>query len=790
MGMKLRRGVVRAAAAGAAVLSATLIVGAGVASAAPPADPPGGAVPVPPHFYNGNVEGIRDSGSDTTFFMMQKIGDLYTAGGLYGCSIDSAAGQPLYNTSDAASLTTVATTSADLVGGTPTSTIAVNTTTVAIPNGSILFVEGTPNQQVTVTAAAPIGSTSISVNSFTPSVTYASGATVGEPESTTANVNSFCQAGQNADTTDINDNWDRTEVTQGVDAVGSSAGQNQLCGAAKTPLPVDFARSSKPSSGACSNMVQTGYAKDGVPIIDYPVNPSTFGSTSPSGIYSSINGGNVGTITKGWLPGDPVACTSNTSGCSGTRLTNISNNDNGASPTSATSTAYRIWCSSTAAPGQTSQITDWGALTNLGGTTGGLEAQGVVLNSSAGTATVPVDPSTGALPSTILTGQTITGPDIPASDTIQSIAGNVLTLTTPPNNNNTDTVRIITAAKLAVGQGMPVGIQVRPMGVNTSSGTESTFASFANQALGASGGCTANMDTRSPSDPNPATKVGDNASAHTALENNSDQLDQFASADFPNPDFTDQAIEIAETLYIESNGVYNTSPFSAAATVNGTSFTGVELNENGIAVSASADLANSYPTARTLFNIYVSTTIRASTGGFLNYICDPNTNFLKNGDNSTGVNFDTELGNIISTQFGFPRLTDQTQAVATATPADGLSAPNDSCQATLSVVTTAGQSTITLPGGTANFPVDIPNQGGLADNSATPYPTNQLGTPEASDPADTVVVASANTPAADYVVSGSGTNTLTLAQPATQSGTVSMTFGGVPSVQAVNFPQS
>ena len=55
-------------------------------------------------------------------------------------------------------------------------------------------------------------------------------------------------------------------------------------------------------------MVQTGYAKDGVPIIDYPVNPSTFGSTSPSGIYSSINGGNVGTITKGWLPGDPVAC--------------------------------------------------------------------------------------------------------------------------------------------------------------------------------------------------------------------------------------------------------------------------------------------------------------------------------------------------------------------------------------------------------------------------------------------------------------------------------------------------
>ena len=85
---KLRTSVVRAAAVGAAALSATLIVGAGVASAASaPSDPSGGATPVAPHFYNGNVEGIRDTGSDTTFFMMQKIGDLYTGAGLYGCTL-------------------------------------------------------------------------------------------------------------------------------------------------------------------------------------------------------------------------------------------------------------------------------------------------------------------------------------------------------------------------------------------------------------------------------------------------------------------------------------------------------------------------------------------------------------------------------------------------------------------------------------------------------------------------------------------------------------------------------
>ena len=189
----------RAAAVGAAALSATLIVGAGVASAAP-GRPSGGATPVAPHFYNGNVEGIRDTGSDTTFFMMQKIGDLYTGAGLYGCTLNSSAGQTLYNSCD--------------------------------------------------------------------------------PASTTSNEEFFCQSGQNICTTDVNDNWDRTEVTEGVDDVGSGAGQSQLCGALSTPLTVDFARSSKPAGTACSTMVETGYAKDGVPVLAYPVNPTVYGTST------------------------------------------------------------------------------------------------------------------------------------------------------------------------------------------------------------------------------------------------------------------------------------------------------------------------------------------------------------------------------------------------------------------------------------------------------------------------------------------------------------------------------
>ena len=82
------------------------------------------------------------------------------------------------------------------------------------------------------------------------------------------------------------------------------------------------------------------------------------------------------------------------------------------------------------------------------------------------------------------------------------------------------------------------------------------------------------MDNNAASDPNPATDTGTNSTPHVALENNSDQLDQFANGDFPSPDFVDQAIEVATSLYIESNGVYNTNPYAAASTINGTSFAG------------------------------------------------------------------------------------------------------------------------------------------------------------------------------------------------------------------------
>jgi hypothetical protein len=663
----MRRGhLARAAAVGFAGLTASLIVGAGVASAATPADPPGGATPVAPHFYNGNVEGIRDTGSDTTFFMMQRIGDLYTGAGLYGCVLNSSAGQNLFNSSD--------------------------------------------------------------------------------PTSASTNFSFFCASGANMSTTDVNDNWDRTEVTEGVDNVGSGAGQNQLCSAASTPLAVDFARSSKPSTGACSTEVQTGYAKDGVPIVDYPVNPNVYGA-STTAPYSSINGGVIGDVAKGWLPGDPAA-----GPYSGSTLGSISNADNGGG---AGSTAYRLWCAT-----DSSRIKDWGSLTNLGPN---LLIVGATESSGSPTVTI-----TGTFPSTVASGQAISGSGIPSGTTISSVSGSSATLSNSATGDGKVNLTVTTTSKLAVGQGAPIGVPIRLVGVNTASGTEATFASFAESGV-TSGGCATSMNTNDASDPNPVTATGDNSTPHVALENNSDQLDEYAIGDFPSPDFADQAIEVATSLYIESNGVINTNPYAGAATIDGTSYSASKVEENGVSPTSGTELQNTYPTARTLFNIYLSNTVRASTGGFLNWICDGNSNFSKGLDNSTGSNFDTELGTLISGTFGFPRLTDESTAPANATPADGIAAPNTSCAANLAVTTSIGSNQITLASGT--FPADIPGSGGLVGGGS-------------------VGVTNANFPSGTTVVSGGGTSTLTLSNSATADGTsVATSFSGVPAVTAVAVPQ-
>ena len=208
----------------------------------------------------------------------------------------------------------------------------------------------------------------------------------------------------------------------------------------------------------------------------------------------------------------------------------------------------------------------------------------------------------------------------------------------------------------------------------------STFVGFANSGISGSP-CGA---TQVQADDSPSTQVGQ------ALENNVAQLSQIAV----NVEGSSAPSAIAafdsESLYFEANGVYNTNPYVGAVTITSSlgvkkNFSAQKMTENGVSVSSANDLNNTYPTARTLFNAYRTSTVRASVAGFLNWICDTqngvNTIIPKQTDPNTGVNYDLELTNIIVNQFGFNRLTD-------LTPAGGSGGQqNNSCQLVTSVAT-------------------------------------------------------------------------------------------------------
>ncbi|MGO9027037.1 MAG: hypothetical protein ACLQOZ_00185 [Acidimicrobiales bacterium] len=594
----LRRRIAVAGTVGVTALIATMGLGAGVASATP-TDPPGGATPVAPSFNNGVVNTVRGSGSDTTFFMMQKISDLYTSAGLYGCTLNTGTGNTLYNTG------------------------------------------------------------------FTSSGT---------------NAEYYCQANDNATTTDTADNWSRTEVSEGVDDVGSTAGQEQLCGSTvlASPYTVDFARSSKPAGTYCSGLVETGYAKDSVPAVEFQISPASVGTATFS-TYAAVNGGNIGDVAKGWEPGDALA-----GPFTGTAFANLSNADNTGG---SNSTAYRLWC----AHGLSNQITDWGQLTNLGPN---LAAPNVTLTNGSTTATLsnalPANVTGGA--SEIITDLTTSG-NLASGTYVSSVSGTTVTLSQAATGSGTDNLSIAIGTAEAVGSGGAIGLPVRILGVNPSSGTEATWASYAESGV-SGGGCASNTNGSAEVDPNSSTATGDNAGPHVALENNASQIGDFGAADFPG-DYADQAVELATTLYYESNGVYSSNPYSGAATINATTYAATKLSLNSKTPTTTAVLNNLYPTARTLFNVYNTATVKASTAGFLNWICDSQTAITKQKDNSTGINFDTELNSII-TSFGFTRLTD-TSAVASGgnTPPDNISGGgiNTSCASGLNTGSTAGNGT-------------------------------------------------------------------------------------------------
>jgi hypothetical protein len=667
-----------------------------------------------PHFNTDNAsEPIRGSGSDTTFFVMQKISDIYNAAGLYGCTLTTASGQTLIDGS---------------------------TTPSPLPTGN--------------------------------------GQGTGSAESQ-------CQNGAaDVSTTDDADNWNRVEATEGVNDVGSGAGQNQLCGSLATPNPVNFARSSKPSAGTSGcNEEELGYAKDSAPVVDFPtINPSSIGTSSfsnvagtayPNAAYNSINGGKVGPVSNGWLPGDDPQGSS----YNGTALYSISNQ--GAQNQSV---AYRMYCT---AHTSSNAITDWGQLTNLGPD---LEVNVTItsadLSGGATPGQVSIASSSGSVfPSSITSGATVSNPynasPIPGSTTVSSNGGGTLTLSHDPTATGNYALIFNIGTTLTSGNGVPVGIPIRIMGVNTASGTEYTFSQFAQGQTPGTGGCpdgsgAIGMNANAGNDPNASTASGSNP-YHSALENNAHQLELFSQSDFPS-DPVDQAIEEATTLYFMSFGVYNTNSYVGETTISGTNYAANLIAENNVFPGTTAELNDSFPTARTLSNIIDATAVTQSTGGFMNWVCDSDQNFQKGTDLNTGSNYDAEVGNLISTQYGFPRLTDLTGPVS-ATPADNTIAPNDDCVAKIDVTADGTDDNVTYVSGTegqggSDFPASI-----IPFSS---YPVPKTGTQTAGTVAE-ITGPTGGVPSGTQVTSTGGGTTVTL-NHTLPNGSYQLEFYGVPAV--------
>src|SRR3984957_11312232 len=499
-----------------------------------------------------------------------------------------------------------------------------------------------------------------------------------------ATANSVCQQptvstpNPNNTQTDETDNFSGTQELQGTNDVGSGNGQSELCSSnpsAPAGTTVAYARSCKPvSTGTCSTGIELGFAKDAVVGVDFQtINPGLYGtpsgylgqtdpqcSSNGAGFYPSYSASNgtvtctkfpsagIGPVADGWLPTDPTNCgTGGGPACTGTPFTNISNTGiNGGN--GATSVAYRLFCQhGPSATPDTSQITDWGQLTNLGGK--------------------------------------------------------------------------------AVGDGTPIGVPIRIIGINSGSETVSTFYNFAQSGIGTPaagepstdcaggvGSVSANdVDDNAASGPDPDANQGPAGTnfvqnPEVSLENDANQIGDFASANWPN-DPADEATDIATSLYSMSFGVFGVHPNASTATIESgtvpagdpTSFSAKTLSANGLANTTARERANTYPMSRTLFNIYRTDTVRASTAGFLNWLCDSNSSVQKGTDHVDGGNFDTDLTNTINATYGFSRVTDLTQEVATTTPADnedggGVDA---TCDAHLSIAAggiTAGSTTVTL----------------------------------------------------------------------------------------------
>lgn len=393
---------------------------------------------------------------------------------------------------------------------------------------------------------------------------------------------------------DTQDDWSRTEFDNGA-GVGSGKGIAQLCGAPTGGLVTDFARSSRAIgsgdlTGSCNSSNLIPLNYADDAVV--PVDFQNVGKTQIGTTTPCPAGVTAAQLESGSCQLGPLAA----GWVPGDTLAGPYHGQpfNNITTVGGTSSlAQRIYhCSGVSSP-----ITDWGQLTNLG---------------------------------------------------------------TPPT--------------LAVGSGTPIGVPIYLPFVNTGSGTYSTWKGVV--------GC----------DPNPGSTVSD---GQTAQENDAPQMSDLAysagqkangvTARWPDYSASTSTVlsgtpltvysnnETAATFYYMSLGVSNWRPYTGTVTVPNAQCTSscsksasTQLSVDNVTQTPSCDYASNAcfdnsgasvtqsNSARKLFNIVRSDTLRGSTAGFMNWICDANVSSEYGTDLTTGKSYANEIIGTIGTTFGFP----------------------------------------------------------------------------------------------------------------------------------------
>lgn len=172
-------------------------------------------------------------------------------------------------------------------------------------------------------------------------------------------------------------------------------------------------------------------------------------------------------------------------------------------------------------------------------------------------------------------------------------------------------------------------------GVNPGSGTFATYNTYV--------GCPNGTINDGPVAALPAT--------HKNLqENQAQQIDDVSISECALGDTACETDKDQRALYFISVGRFNTSPFAGKAGPANGNIT----QADGVTANSSTIGTGFYPISRDLFNVYRPSTLRGSSAGFLNWVCD--TRAADHGvDQETGVNYNTEIGNVVNLKNGFVR---------------------------------------------------------------------------------------------------------------------------------------